>query len=260
MPRSDVWRGIWLKIERAKDHVRDLDLKIDEFMRRKPYAAEVSREQATGHHVISALVSEQPPPWWGTIAGDAVQNLRSALDLTIYQLVLASGATPTASTGFPIAETAEEYADVSVPRLSGLNPEVQETVHRLRPYRKGNPVLWRLYRLDDAGRQVGIQPVAAATKSLIDVFSNLDFPNTPIPISPGYPYKAVFPIENGTELARVARAHTPSQLNVNAQGAFYIAFGQPSVVQGEPLLATLRTLVRVTENTIQPLLRPLLDD
>jgi hypothetical protein len=258
MPGSDVWRGIWLKVERAKDHVRELDRRVGEFMQRKPYTTAVNREQVTGHHVICALVNEQPPAWWGTIAGDAVQNLRSALDLTVYQLVLASGGTPSASTGFPIAETPDEYAEISAGRLAGLGVEVQELVHRLRPYRYGNPALWRLNRLDAAGRQVGIQPVAAATKSLIDVFSNLDFPNTPIPISPGYPYKAVFPIENGTELARVARAHTSSQLNVNAQGAFYIAFGEPAVIQGEPLLPTLRTLIRVTESAVQPLLRPLI--
>ena len=258
MPGSEVWRGIWLKVERAKDHVHDLDLRVAEFMRRKPYAVDVSREQVTGQHVISALVTEQPPLWWGVIAADAVQNLRSALDLTIYQLVLASGAKPRPGTGFPIAETAEEYQDLSPRALSGLSLEMQELVHRLRPYRNGNPALWRLQRLDDACRQVGIQPVTAVTKSLIDVFSNLDFPNTPITISPGYPYKAVYPIESGTELARVARAHTPSQLNVNAQGAFFVAFGQPQVIQGEPLLATLRALVRATESTVQPLLRPLI--
>jgi hypothetical protein len=258
MAGSDAWRGIWLKIERAKDHVRDLDRRIAEFMLRKPYTATVDREKATGHHVISARVNEQPPLWWGTIAGDAVQNLRAALDLTIYQLVLASGSTPAASTSFPIAETADEYTSISETSLAGLSREMQELVHRARPYRQGNPVLWRLQLLDASVRQVGIQPVAAATKSLIDVFSNLDFPNTPIAISPGYPYKAVYPIENGTELARVARAHTPSQLNVNAQGAFYIAIGEPAVLRGEPLLGTLRTLVRVTENTVQPLVRPLI--
>ena len=49
-------------------------------------------------------------------------------------------------------------------------------------------------------------------------------------------------------------------MNVNAQQAFYIAFGGPGVVEGLPVLTTLRGLIEVAESTVQPLIRPLIAD
>ena len=103
MARSDVWRDIWLNVERAKEQVQNLETKVIEFMVRRPYGAVVAQERTTGHHVISARVDEQPPVWWSAIAGDVVHNLRSALDITVRQLVIANNERPTGETGFPIA-------------------------------------------------------------------------------------------------------------------------------------------------------------
>ena len=208
MARSDVWSGSWLDIERAREHVRDLERKITDFMVRQPYSAVVAQERATGHHVISARVDEQPPVSWSAIAADAVHNLRSALDLTARQLVLANGSRPTSETGFPIAESAADYEAVRLARLRGVSDAVVAQIGALRPYRRGNASLWRIHALDVAEGHVAFRPVVAVRKGLIDVTSSLDFPNTPILTSPGYPNRALFPIETGTELARVYRSHT----------------------------------------------------
>jgi len=255
---GESWRGIWVKVERAKEHVRDLEQRVDEFMSRKPFTAIVERESNGNHCVITAQATEQPPMWWGAIASDAITNLRAALDLTVSQLLLHNGATPGHETGFPLAESAAEFDAIRHDRLRGLDAPTTEAIVRLRPYRGANPPLWRLLLLDEASKSFGLLPIAAAMKSLIDVTSNLDFPNTPITISPGYPYKAVYPVETGTELARVSRAHAAAELRVNAQGAFFIALGEPEALRGEALLPTLRALTRATEVTIQPLIRPLI--
>lgn len=255
---ADAWRGIWVKVERAKEHVRDLERRVDEFMSRKPFTAVVARAPNSNHCVITALATEQPPMWWGAIASDAVTNLRAALDLTVSQLILHNGGKPGHETGFPLADTPAEFEEIRSVRLRGVDPATSAAIDRLRPYRGASPQLWRLLLLDEASKRFGLLPIAAATKSLIDVTSNLDFPNTPITISPGYPYKAVYPVETGTELARVSRAHAAAELRVNAQGAFFIALGEPEAMRGEALLPTLRGLVRASESTIQPLIRPLI--
>src|SRR5438067_5129952 len=120
MAGNDAWEGVCLEIERVREHVRDLETRMVAFMRQKPCKAVLSRETTTGQHVISARVDEQPPIFWGAIAGDAVQNLRSALDLLVYQLVLSNGGAPTAATGFPIAEGGEAYPALSDRRLAGV--------------------------------------------------------------------------------------------------------------------------------------------
>ena len=259
MAASEAWRGIWIKTERAKEHILDLQRRVDGFMRRRPYSIFIDRDPATGHHVIRAHVTEEPPIWWGAIAGDAVHNLRSALDLMISQLILANGALPDALSGFPIAGSAAEYEELRPLRLRGVAPEIAGRVDALRPYRGGNDLLWRMQQLDTQDQQLALRPVGAAAKAYIDVISGLDFPNTPLTISPGYPNRVVFPVESGTELARVFRKHLPSQLEVKDQGAFYIAFGEPQALAGAPLMPTLNTLVRVTENTLRPFVRLLLE-
>ena len=260
MAGNEAWQGIWLKIERAREHVRDLETRMIAFMRQKPYRAVLSRETATGQHVISARVEEQPPIWWGAIAGDAVENLRFALDLLVCQLVLSNGAVPTTGTGFPIADSAATYLGLSERQLTGVAGPVRSQIDALRPYRGGNAGLWRLEQLAGVDRRTGLIPTSAARKAMLDVVSGLDFPNTPITISPGYPNKVVFPIENGTELARVARFHGTAQLAVYDQGAFYVAFGELEAVRGGPLLPTLNSLVNLTEATVQPFIRMLVAD
>jgi hypothetical protein len=257
MAANEAWQGVWLKVERAKEHVRDLETRMIGFMRQKPYRAVLSQEMATGQHVISAQVEEQPPIWWGAIAGDAVQNLRSALDLLVYQLVLSNGREPTSETGFPVGLSPSAYAALSERRLTGVAGAVRSQIDALRPYRGGNPALWRLEELAIVDRRTGLIPASAARKAMLDVVSGLDFPNTPITISPGYPNKVVVPIENGTELARVSRAHGTAQLAVYDQGAFYVAFGELEAVRGAPLLPTLHSLVSATEATVQPFIRML---
>jgi hypothetical protein len=255
MAGNEAWQGIWLKIERAREHVRDLETRMIAFLRQKPYKAVLSQETATGQHVISARVEEQPPIWWGAIAGDAVRNLRSALDLLVYQLVLTNGAFPTTETGFPIATSAADYLALSEQSLAGVAGPVRAQIDGLHPYRGGNAALWRLEQLAGVDRRSGLVPASAARKAMLDVVSGLDFPNTPITISPGYPNKVVFPIENGTELARVSRAHGTAQLAVYDQGAFYVSFGELDAVGGAPLLPTLNTLVNATDATVQPFIR-----
>src|SRR5207248_2975026 len=100
-----------------------------------PYKLVLSQEAETGQHVISAQVDEQPPIWWGAMAGDAVHNLRAALDLVVVQLVMAYGGQVTKVTGFPIADSFEEYQTLSRERLAGASAVVKAEIDALRPYR-----------------------------------------------------------------------------------------------------------------------------
>ena len=79
MAGNESWQGIWLKIERAREHVRDLETRMIAFLRLKPYKAVLSQETATGQHVISARVEEQPPIWWGSFITSSSRGVGASL-------------------------------------------------------------------------------------------------------------------------------------------------------------------------------------
>jgi hypothetical protein len=78
--KADPFFGPFLKIERANFHIDDLATKIAEFVEREPYAV-VAEEHGDGKFSWTVRVKENIPHHWSTIIGDAIHNLRDALDL-----------------------------------------------------------------------------------------------------------------------------------------------------------------------------------
>lgn len=94
--------GCQLKLDRAYHHTDSLYHAVQGFLDRNPHEPAPEIEVEAGQYVVSMKVRDIPPPWWSTIIGDIVHNLRSALDHLAYQLVLANGHKPGGKTGYPI--------------------------------------------------------------------------------------------------------------------------------------------------------------
>jgi len=139
-----------VKIERAKKHVAELERIL---------------RSRSGHKHIKAVISEQNPntgqilakgigtfrfmPFESVaIAGDAIQNLRSALDHLAYQLILVNGKQPTRWNGFPICEDLAAYKREKRGKVKGMRPEAKEAIDRVKPYGGGNDPLWVLHSLN----------------------------------------------------------------------------------------------------------------
>ncbi len=56
----DRAEGIHAKIERAKEHFRQLGSEVTEFLKSDPYRLVTERELDTGYHVIRVTVREKP--------------------------------------------------------------------------------------------------------------------------------------------------------------------------------------------------------
>src|SRR5690348_13381383 len=76
------------KIERAKHHIVDLQRQIRAFLDSKPYQFAIQRDPQTSKLIYYAAHVEPVPLLFSSITGDAIQNLRSALDYLAYQLYL----------------------------------------------------------------------------------------------------------------------------------------------------------------------------
>jgi len=81
--------GPWAKLERAKKHIDDLRRQIAQAFPNGelfPLRQEFNREQ--GVFIVSIERVKKLPQEWGLIVGDAVHNLRCALDHLAWQLAL----------------------------------------------------------------------------------------------------------------------------------------------------------------------------
>src|SRR4051812_2662692 len=152
---------VQVKLKRAEKHLRDLAAEI------------LSLEQTTiltpdpntgvAPHPLAMLHPNnfQMVPTLSfdvvTMAGDVVHNLRSALDHLAQQLVAVGMAcapirpllpVEMRQIEFPIAETLEKYEAEKARKIKGMLPEAVEAIDRLKPYKGGNDVLWRIHELD----------------------------------------------------------------------------------------------------------------
>jgi hypothetical protein len=101
--------------------------------------------------IVQILKADPVPPPLLCIVGDAVHNLRSALDHLACELVRANRKGPGPQTEFPILDgpitTAKREARFAA-KVEGMRQEVIDAIRDVHPYQGGNNTLWRLHRLD----------------------------------------------------------------------------------------------------------------
>lgn len=103
---------------------------------------------------------------WGVILGDAIHNIRSALDQLVWQLVLLNGKMPSRANQFPICDTPEDYLGNGGKRkgkrryyLEGVLGDHKKLIDRHQPYRD---------------RPAGASPDAIHPLSAVRELSNTD--------------------------------------------------------------------------------------
>src|SRR5947208_6882158 len=80
----------WLKIGRADEHTKTVTEEISAWLNSKPYSLTSHRNpEGREHRLIFHLDSGASPcDRWSLICGDAIHNLRSALDHLIYAVAV----------------------------------------------------------------------------------------------------------------------------------------------------------------------------
>ncbi len=165
------------KLARADHH---LDLLYDEIGRWSDLnPCSISRESNTDgtEHVFRLHIAPRPDVWrWAVLMGDALFNLRCALDHIIYALAIVhTGQDPPdddAKLAFPITSSPEKFK-ASQWRISSLPQLVQTGIEKAQPYnrthRSGWQPLWWLAQLNDVDkhRLSILQPIAAVPDEVV---------------------------------------------------------------------------------------------
>jgi hypothetical protein len=133
---ADPFIGSRLKVERAREHLDALYADIQEWSTSEPFRYVSEDDPVTGHSIIRVRTAGQglrPPDRLALLAGDAIHNLRAALDHLVVELAeLGSGADQ--QTQFPIYDDSEKY-DLAEERLIGrLRREHRTRIASLQPF------------------------------------------------------------------------------------------------------------------------------
>ena len=127
----------------------------------------MSDDAATGLREWKVGRADPLPSSLSLLAGDVIHNLRSALDHLIYQLVIANGAKPDTSTAFPLWRTKALFMAKCPGSAKGMSQKAFDILYGLKPYKRGNPSLWTLHRLDIIDKRRLLLAVAEAHRNTI---------------------------------------------------------------------------------------------
>lgn len=160
------------KVERAKEHVRELERSVQAFRNSDPYGFRIEDDLQTGDKVHRIHIRSETPDRFALLIGDVVHNLRSALDHLAWQLVVANGQMPKSGPGgtqFPIYEP-KPGAKTPQGVVQGISAEAQKVIDRMKPYKGGNNDLWMLQQLDITDKHKLLIVTAFALSGVMPTF------------------------------------------------------------------------------------------
>jgi hypothetical protein len=223
-----------LKINRAREHVKNLEREITTWRDGEPYRLIKECDSEGYRHSQRITVIREPDiERLSLIAGDAFHNLRAALDHCIYAIAKIQTKTDPPPgwkrLALPISDSPDGFRRrLSQGWLTGISDAVRNEIVCLQPYRRPHthlaPLLGLLRDFDDADKHRLLHIVLgrAYSHSLYDF---KDAEEDPILV-----YDLNFfqgPIENGSEIVSFRTRKAAPNLNYKFQAAVTISVEHP---------------------------------
>jgi hypothetical protein len=242
-------RRLKLKLERAKKHIVDFKETWDAFVDGGAYPFTSKDDPNTGERIYKLTDAALIPTNIPLILGDAIHNLRSALDHLAYQLV-SVGPHPRwrSKVYFPIADSPKEFVSALRRIKKRLRHDAVEPLAAIEAYRGGaGELLWQLNELDIIDKHHLLLPVdpqnvvhsmsprevGSISRNFLGVF----------PISPEIAHRNLLQHSEtptlapqaGDILARIPKADVQDNMYI----PFEVAFRKPEIVRGKPVIVFL---------------------
>jgi len=103
---SELFHGSRLKIKRANEHIDDLETRLREFAAGDAYSLRLEPHPEDRRYVLEATIAKAVDPEFALLVGDALHNLRAALDFSICDIEFAF--TGQRSASFPVRDSMDE--------------------------------------------------------------------------------------------------------------------------------------------------------
>ncbi len=238
-----VFGGPKLKIKRADKHIRDFDALINEFLRTDFYR--VITEKNPGAGTVTFRYEAQPVPEDAPlIIGDAVHNLRAALDLMYVEIIDRNGGTPTKRDSFPFMQKRHKLIEA----LNGGEIKragqsiIDLIVDSVRPYREagGNDALCSLHDMDITDKHhLIVSVVGAIGATSFSYFKEVANTITQLGSTMNVSSVTFMDLSN-------AKYH----IEEHEKPAFHVLFGEGHF-KGKPVVKTLHELSQLVSGIVQ---------
>ncbi len=246
---SDLLASAYGKLTRADAHLQELWSELKEFSSSNPYSirSETNLKSAEKTIRCSYFVGRftEPPEHWSLLIGDAIQNMRAALDHATWALVVSQCSNTFAKRNirkiyFPI-HTAKGGFEKDTVALA-VRPEARAVLEELQPYSR---------REDDPKRDafVAIRELSNLDKhralSLVVMRGHMSEVTTRPFLQGG---RVVFveegPLRKGAQVVRftAARPPPPAQVEVDFSLTVEVSIESPKPAANVPLDLGLREL------------------
>lgn len=247
--KAKLLRDPLLKIERAKQHINDLNGKVAEFLSHSPFQLRIRQSSNPPQRFIFFQNNRRIPDEFSLIVGDAVHNLRTALDQLCFGIV-GSKAKSTNSVGFPFAKDAERLESTIATRQMNIAPkEVVNEIHALQPYPSGNKYLHAVHDFDNRDKHHAILTVGLGVEMPISFLQELVAPNS-------------FEWNGPTDAIVAAVGEFMIHLDIEGpvesfdkiadqQPLFTVGFGEGEALSGSPVIFALTEMAKATEGAVR---------
>lgn len=229
---QNPFRSTTAKLDRAKHLTAEIGSIVSSYDGAKLVASD--RNGGIGWN----LRVTKPVPEMAPIVGDAIHNLRAALD---HLAVAAVGLNGRSSRGvyFPFAERAEDLDEMIERRkFHRASPEALNLLRELRPYRGGNEALRGIHDLDVADKHHSLVPVWTGAAQQV-----------PLHVPGGVMHGIRFPILDGFGLAHHAGSGAAALAPMPV--ALYLAFHPDNPFGRQEIVPTLESLSQLVRGIIE---------
>ncbi len=244
-----------LKIERAAHHITDLQREIQAFLASKPFKFVTREDPHTGAATHFTKAEKPIPETFSLIIGDAVHNMRSALDHLMFSIL--ADKVPieaTAEIQFPFARSESALpSTLKLRKVHLAGDKVVAEITALKPYPSTDAnspnFLHSLHRLDNTDKHRLILTVGNSAAISGDEFRKIAPGIQPLP-------GQTFVFQEGTKLRvqgavpraprKIRRAYRNKiirEYERDIQPAFDVSFGEGQPLNGYPVTPTLGTLL-----------------
>lgn len=259
----DRLASVRAKIERAEQHVRDAEGAIRAFRDFNPYEVGEKLDPQTGQCVYYMVRVDDVQPYIGNIIGDALHNLRSALDHLAYAMWVASGSVGNPKRiYYPIIDTDSRtvYESSRSGKVQGIAPRLRDMMDATEPYKGGaGHDLWVLNELDNIDKHRRLNVIVAAfggfwvhpvVRQCVEECRKANPGIIATAMPPGYYYRPLDrnePLKVGDELYRCP---AQSKLDQYDEFAFEVAFSEPPVVECQPVVEFLQKATHLVSGIV----------
>lgn len=233
-----------LKIKRANQHIAELNSVLVEFIKTDFYGFRVEHDAQSGYYSLYLNITKPLPCEIPLIIGDAIHNVRSALDLAACEIVVIAGGTPTKRTNFPFHKSRQELeAIINSGEIKIAGADIIDLIlNVIKPYKGGNDALYGLHQLDITDKHRLLIPIFSVTalKRMYLTAGSLIFENFSATIGDG---------------GEIGILHTPNKFEFKVQdygeATCHILFNKGQIFEGQSVIPTLHQLSQLVSRVIE---------